>query len=120
VIASNSRRAVSDGGARRITVMLGRFDALIGRGLEGVLQEDRGLRIIRTDLDGPELERAVAQQAPRVVVLDEASAVGLSALKRLRAAQPGVGLIVLAHHPTRAVGAQLLAAGATCLSDRAA
>ncbi len=107
----------SDGDVRRIGVLLGEFGALTGRGLREILQEDRGLRIIGTDLDGPELERAVAQRAPRVVVLDESRVVELSMLKRLQAALPGVGIVVLAHHPTRAVGAQLLAVGATCLPD---
>jgi DNA-binding NarL/FixJ family response regulator len=104
---------------RAVTVVLGRFGALLGRGLEEVLREDEGLRIVATDLDGPDLERAVAQRAPRVAVLDETSAAEPSALKRLQAAQPGIGIVVLTHRPTRALGVQLLAAGATCLPDDA-
>jgi DNA-binding NarL/FixJ family response regulator len=106
-------------GGRRIDVALGKFTVLTGHGLRAVLQEDRALRIIGTDLDGPKLERVVDQAAPRVVVLDETSVAELTVPKRLKAIRPKVGIVVLTHQPTRAVGAHLLTAGATCLPDDA-
>jgi DNA-binding NarL/FixJ family response regulator len=100
--------------------MLGRFDALIGRGLEEVLRADGGLRIVGIDLDGPELERAIARRAPRVVVLAEANVMEPSSLQRLQAANSGTGLVVVAYRPSRAYGARLLRSGvAACLSVEA-
>jgi DNA-binding NarL/FixJ family response regulator len=106
----------SDGAAGRITVVLGRFDALVGHGLAQILREDRSLRIVGADLDRAALEGAVARWAPRVVVLDEASVVEPSVLERVRAAQPTLGIVVLAQHPTVAYAMRLLGRGASCLS----
>jgi DNA-binding NarL/FixJ family response regulator len=106
----------SNGTAGRITVVLGRFDALVARGLKQLLREDRGLRIIGSDLDRPALEHAVASEAPRVAILDEATAAQPTVLERLRAAQPAPGIVVLAHLPTVAYAMRLLAAGASCLA----
>jgi DNA-binding NarL/FixJ family response regulator len=102
--------------ATHVTVALGCFDPLVGRGLAQVLHEDRGLRIIGADLDRAALEHAAASQAPRVVVLDEAVVVQSTVLERLRAAQPAIGIVVLAHIPTVAYAMRLLAAGASCLA----
>jgi DNA-binding NarL/FixJ family response regulator len=103
-------------GAGPITVMLGRFDALVSRGLAQLLCEDHAVRILATDLDGASLERAVVEQAPRVVILDESSVAQRSVLTCLREAQPTTGIIVLAHQPTVAYGIRLFAGGANCLA----
>ena len=114
-----SERVASDGGARRVSVVLGQFDALVGRGLLQILHDDKSLRVVDSDLDGAALERIVAQRAPRVAILDEASVAGPSILKRVRAIQPTIGIVVLAHRPTRPYRARVHAAGATCLSKDA-
>jgi DNA-binding NarL/FixJ family response regulator len=98
-----------------IAVALGRFDALLGRGLRQILSEDARLQIVDTDLDTGALERIVAQQAPLIVLLDEESVAKPSVLARLRASQPTIGIVVLVHRPARACGMRLLAAGASCL-----
>ncbi len=108
----------SDGG-RLITVVLGQFDALVGRGLLQILQEDKGFRVVGDNLDGAALERMVTRWAPEVVVLDEASVAGPSILKRVRAVRPTIGIVVLAHCPTRPYRARVFTAGATCLSKDA-
>jgi DNA-binding NarL/FixJ family response regulator len=100
-------------------VVLGRFDALVGYGLKQVLEEDEGFRVVGSDLDGAALERIVARRAPGVVILDEASVVGPSILKRVRAIRPTIGIVVFAHRPTRPYRARVFAAGATCLSKDA-
>ena len=66
---SASERADDETG--HVTVVLGRFDALVGRGLTQILNEDRDLRIIGTDLDDAALEHTVARQAPQVAILDD-------------------------------------------------
>ena len=108
----------SNGTAERITVVLGRFDALLGHGLKQMLREDPSVRIVGADLDRAALKLAVTAQAPRVAILDEAT-VGESILERLRAAQPMIGIVVLARLPTVACGMRLFAGGASCVAKEA-
>ena len=109
----------SDGAAGRITVVLGRFDSLLSRGLQLTLREDRSLQIIGTDLDRVALEHAVASRAPRVAVLDEAVVSAPSVLEHLRDAQPATGIVVLAHLPTVAYGMRLFTGGVSCAAKEA-
>ena len=106
-----------------ITVVLGCFGALLGRGLAQILREDEGLRIVGIDLDSVALEHVVARQAPRVAVLDEppvAPTLAKPSLpERLRSTNPETGVVVLAHRPPLAYGMRLLAAGASCMSKDA-
>ncbi len=95
----------------RITVILAQFGAVVGRGLREVLGEDPDLSIVGEDLDRAALELAVVQLRPRVAVLGEAILDGRSLLRRLRAVQPDIGLVMLAHQPTPAHGARLLESG---------
>jgi DNA-binding NarL/FixJ family response regulator len=111
-------RLTADSG--RVRVVLGQFGTVVGLGLREVLSRDPGLDVLGEDLGHADLEAAVAQLAPRVAVLGEASAVGRSIFKRLCVIQPDVGIVVLAHGPTRAYGARLLGSGvAVCLSIEA-
>jgi DNA-binding NarL/FixJ family response regulator len=105
--------------ATPVTVVLGRFDPLVGRGLAQVLQEDQWLRIIGSDLDHAALEQAVSARAPRVAIVDEAEAADPSALDRLMAARQAIGIVVLAHLPTVAYGVRLFAEGASCVAKEA-
>ncbi len=107
---------VADGATERISVVLGYFDALVSRGLAQILSEDGNLQVIGADLDAATLEHTVALRAPRVAILDEATAVGSSVLERLKVAQPAIGLIVLTHRPALADGMRLLAKGASYMS----
>ncbi len=105
----------SSDGAGHIAVVFGHFDALLSRGLQQILNEDRNLQIIGTDLDSTALENTAAQDAPRVVLLDEADVVE-SSFQRLSAARPAIGIVVLAHRPTVAYAMRLMARGASCLA----
>ncbi len=104
-----------------VTVVLGRFGALVGRGLAQVLGEDERLRIVGIELDSVALERTVARQAPHVAVLDEPPVVSAkpSLPERLRIANPETGIVVLAHRPPLTYGMRLLAVGASCVSKDA-
>jgi DNA-binding NarL/FixJ family response regulator len=113
---TRSADARADEEAGDVTVALGRFDALVGRGLTQILSEDRDLRIIDADLDDVALEHTAARQSPHVAILDEASTVRSSVLERLRTAQPTIGIAVLAHHPTVAYAMRLMTRGASCLA----
>jgi DNA-binding NarL/FixJ family response regulator len=114
-----------------ITVVVGEFGAVIERGLLEVLGGARGLRVLGVGLDHAALEDAVARRKARVVVLEEDSAATSLLPRRLCGASrggshssgrgiqssSGVGLVVLAHRPTRAYVARLVAFGVTvCLS----
>jgi DNA-binding NarL/FixJ family response regulator len=118
-----------------IAVAVGQFGCVIGRGLLSVLDEDRGVRVVGADLDHAGLERAVARRKADVLFLDEESVTRASLPRRLCGAPRGgphppgrgrtqssadVGLVVLAHRPTRAYAARAIALGvAGCLSTDA-
>ncbi len=110
---------MSNGGARRSVVLVGQISPLLGRGLAQILGEDASLRLAESNLNDAELERAIAQWRPNVVILDSASVAEPTSLKRLRNRHPAVGVVVVAHRPGRLYGAQLIAAGASCLSTDA-
>src|SRR5580704_10673783 len=103
---------MSEGGT--VTVVVARFGGLAGYGLAAALHKDRCVRVLASDLSSAELERTIAQQMPRVAILDED--VEHALLVRLRSRQPATGVLVLTHNPTRLCGTSLLAVGATCLS----
>jgi DNA-binding NarL/FixJ family response regulator len=102
-----------------ITVVLGHFGPLTACGLSGILRADKRLRIIETDLDGDVLMSFAARHKPQLAFLDEASVADPSLVKRLKAAQPTIGVVVLACRPTRSFTARLLLAGAAWLSKDA-
>jgi DNA-binding NarL/FixJ family response regulator len=106
-------------GVGQITIALGQFGVLIGCGLAQTLREDPVSQVIAADLDITALEAIVARRAPQVAVLDESAVIDPEVLTHLRTIQPVIGLVVLAHAPTRGYGARLLRAGGTCLSKDA-
>ena len=70
-------------GAKRITIALGQFGALIGCGLAQTLREDPTSQVIAADLDITALETIAARQAPQVAVLDESAVLDPEVLTRL-------------------------------------
>jgi DNA-binding NarL/FixJ family response regulator len=103
-----------------VTVAVGQLGSVIGRGLLEILEDARGLRVVGAGLDHAALEGAVARGRAQVVVLDEDSVAGPSVPRRLCGARSGVGLVVLAHRPSRAYVTRVLACGVSvCLSTDA-
>jgi DNA-binding NarL/FixJ family response regulator len=102
-------------------VAVGRFACVIGRGLLEILEDDPGLRVLGAGLDRPELvELVVSRDEAQVVILDEDDATRPSVVRGLHAARAGLGLVVLAHRPTRAYATRMLALGVNvCLSTEA-
>lgn len=100
-----------------VTVVVGRFGALIGLGLAAVLSGDRRLRVLANDLDTDLLERAVVKLAPRVIIINEASAQPL--LDRLTIEQSALGIVILANDPPQPQGLLFLACGASCIPQSA-
>jgi DNA-binding NarL/FixJ family response regulator len=101
-----------------ITVVVGRFDPLVRPGLADALEGDRGVCVLASGLEEADLEELVVRKAPRVVILDE-PATSSALVERLGEVAPAVGVIVLAHHPSRDYGMRILGAGATCLARNA-
>ncbi len=106
---------MSESGA--VTVVVGRFEPLVGRGLVDALCEDQRVSVLASDLDDDALGRVVAQRGPRVVVLGESVEYGL--LAGLKLSQADTGVLVLANRPSRLLGTWLLDAGATCVARTA-
>jgi DNA-binding NarL/FixJ family response regulator len=103
-----------------VTIVVGRFCAVIREGLLRILAGDRGLYVAAADLDHAALELAVTRHAAQVAILDEASVVMGDLLARLSAVGPTLGVLVVAHRPKVARGVDLFALGATaCVSAEA-
>ncbi len=100
-----------------ITAATGRFDSLVHRGLNTLLEEDRAIRLIATGLDIPSLEWCIVQDRPRVAIVD--GAITLPSLKRLRLLSPHTGVLVLEDRPSRANMAATLAIGVTRIARTA-
>jgi DNA-binding NarL/FixJ family response regulator len=110
---------VAENGVENLTIALGQFRPIIGRGLAQLLSDDPACRVIATDLDVAALEAFALHQTPHVAILDESAVTGPEIVDRLRAATPALGIVVLAHLPTRVYGGDLLVAGASCLAKEA-
>jgi two-component system invasion response regulator UvrY len=95
-----------------VTVVLGRFDPLVGPGLAGILCADRRLHIVASGLTGAGLHEILARAAPCVVVLDEAA----DPLRRIRGIAPATRILLLAHDPSLEDGMRALACGASCVA----
>jgi DNA-binding NarL/FixJ family response regulator len=99
-----------------VTVLLARFEDLVGAGLRSLIGEDANLQIVATDVHVECLDREIAEHAPSVAILNFGSLRAAAEIRRLSAAHPQTRLLVLANHPTAGECAQLLALGATaCL-----
>jgi DNA-binding NarL/FixJ family response regulator len=97
--------------------VVGRFESLVGHGLERVLGANLDLRTLATDLEDTELERFVVSNAPQVAIVGQA--VRYALLLHLKACEPATGVVVLAPDPGRLCGEMLNAAGAACVSPNA-
>jgi DNA-binding NarL/FixJ family response regulator len=103
-----------------VNVVVGQLGCVIDRGLGQILGGARDLRVVGVGLDHAALERAVARGKAQVVVLDEDSVATPVVPRRLRGARASVGLVVLAHRPTRVRVTRMLADGVNvCLSTDA-
>jgi DNA-binding NarL/FixJ family response regulator len=102
--------------AGAVTVVVGRFGAVMGRGLRQVLGEDRAMHVIAQDLDVARLEAVVCEREPEVAVLDETWAITSALPARLINSHTKLRIVVLASRPTREYAMRLLSLGVTaCL-----
>lgn len=117
--ARTCEHRTSSGSTRRLSVVVGEFEPLMGLGLIKVLQEDRAVEIVGVGVGLAALERTVEERTPRVAILDEEIVISPLVPLRLRSAQSQIAIIVLVHRPTCAYRTRLLALGVTCVPKKA-
>jgi DNA-binding NarL/FixJ family response regulator len=99
------------------TVVAGKFEDLVSVGLRVLIGEDPNLELVAQDVPMPEVEAAVAELEPSVVLLNFGTLPAPVEVQRLHEAHPGTRIVVLANRPTSGDCDQLLSFGATaCLS----
>jgi DNA-binding NarL/FixJ family response regulator len=100
-----------------VTVVLARFEDLVGRGLRALVDEDESLELLAADVPHERLAVVVAAQAPQVALLNFGSLQTPLEVRELASTHSSTRLVVLANRPTPAECNQMLAFGATaCLS----
>jgi len=99
------------------TVVAGRFEDLIAKGLEVVIGDDPHLELAARDVPLSEIESVTAKHSPAVVLLNFAALSSPAEVQALAQRMPDARILVLATRPTAAECTQMLAFGATgCLS----
>ena len=99
------------------TVVAGKFEDLIARGLEVVIGDDPDLDLAARDVPLSEIQSVAAKNSPAVVLLNFAALSSPVEVQALAQRMPDTRILVLAHRPTAAECTQMLAFGATgCLS----
>jgi DNA-binding NarL/FixJ family response regulator len=100
-----------------ITIVVGRFEDLVGRGLRSLIAEDENIELLAFDVELDTVDAALAEHQPKVAILNFGSLRTPVEVHKLHAAHPETRLLVLANRPTPSECNQMLAFGATaCLS----
>jgi DNA-binding NarL/FixJ family response regulator len=100
-----------------ITVVLGRFDDLLARGLRGVIEDDHNLELLAEDVAAAQLETVLRARRPRVAIIEVASLRTPVEVRELTARHPATHLLLLADRPSSIESAQLVSFGASaCLA----
>src|SRR4051812_22665005 len=100
-----------------ITIVLGRFEDLVGRGLRSLIAEDDNIELLATDVELEAFEAALTEHQAKVAIINFGSLRTPVEVHRLHTAHPQTRLLVLANRPTPSECNQMLAFGATaCLS----
>jgi DNA-binding NarL/FixJ family response regulator len=101
-----------------VTILLTRFEDLIGAGLRSLIEADPSLRIVETDVTADCLSDAIAEHHPRVAIINLVALLTPGDINRLHRAHPSTQLVVLAHSPSPGECSQLLALGAAACLGR--
>jgi DNA-binding NarL/FixJ family response regulator len=99
------------------TVVAGEFEDLVATGLSVLIGDDPQLELVATDVPMDELDAALEQHSPAVVLLNFNDLSGPADVLGLHRRFPESKIVVLASRPTAADCTQMLTFGATgCLS----
>jgi two-component system response regulator DesR len=100
-----------------ISVVLTRFEDIVGLGLRSLIDEDDSLELILSDVPHQELRDVLTRYEPKVAILNFGSLSSPVELRELHRAFPAVRLLVLANRPLPSECRQMLSFGATaCLA----
>jgi DNA-binding NarL/FixJ family response regulator len=98
-------------------VVTGQFEDLVAIGLSVLIDEDPDLELAARDVSMDELEKAVEEHSPAVLLLNLAALSGPAEVLALHHRFAKTRIVVLAARPTAAECTQMLSFGATgCLS----
>jgi DNA-binding NarL/FixJ family response regulator len=99
------------------TVVAGKFEDLIAKGLEVVVENDPDLELAARDVPLSEIEPVAARHSPAVVLLNLTALSSPVELQALTRRVPDARFLLLANRPTAAECTQMLSFGATgCVS----
>jgi DNA-binding NarL/FixJ family response regulator len=100
-----------------ISMVVGRFEDLVARGLRSLIAEDGNIELLAGDIELDALDATLSEHEPKVAIINFGSLRTPVEVNRLHTAHPETRLLVLANRPTPAECNQMLAFGATaCLS----
>lgn len=100
-----------------ISVVLARFEDIVGLGLRSLIVEDDNLELLAADVPHDDLLPVITEHAPRVAILNFGSLASSVELRELHRAVPDTRLVVLANRPSPSECRQMLSFGATaCLA----
>lgn len=99
------------------TVLVGRFDDLLARGLRGLIDDDASLALVAADVTRAQLSGALRSQRPQVAILDAGALRSPVEVRELTSRNPDTRLLLLTDRASHVESAQLLAFGASaCLT----
>jgi DNA-binding NarL/FixJ family response regulator len=99
-----------------ITVVLARFEDLLGRGLRELIESDASLEVLASDIEQSRVSVVLRAHHPDVAILDVGALSHFAEVRELSARHPATRLVLLAKDPSGSVCAPLLAFGASaCL-----
>ncbi|HZN89086.1 MAG TPA: response regulator transcription factor [Thermoleophilaceae bacterium] len=99
------------------TVVSAKFEDLVAVGLGVLISEDPNLELVAAGIPSGEVEKAIEEHEPDVVLLNFGSLQAPAQVYELHQSHPGTRIVVLANRPTAAECNQMLSFGATaCLS----
>jgi len=100
-----------------VSVVIARFEDLVGHGLRALISDDPFLQIVAEDIPHGQLARTLDSTGAQVAIVNFGSLRSPAEVRDMHASHPGTRLVVLANHPSPSECNQMLAFGATaCLS----
>jgi DNA-binding NarL/FixJ family response regulator len=100
-----------------ISVAIGHFEDIVGRGLRALVEADASLELVASGIPREQLGAALLAYHPSVAILNFGTLTSAAELRDLHREFPNTRLIVLSNRPTPAEVRQMLSFGATaCLA----
>jgi two-component system, NarL family, nitrate/nitrite response regulator NarL len=99
------------------TLILAHFDDIFAKGLRELIDSDPSLSVLASDVEQTRISVVLRAHTPDIAILDVRGLAKLSEIRELRVRHPKTRFVMLAHAPSGAESAALLAFGASaCLA----